>query len=117
MHYIKIAVAAALAAAITGTPNAGADPSGDNDASQEFDWAQPYGQALSNHALADQYWITSKGISVMLAMQEGCQLVPAIGAVATVDYLADDYRISHGQAGLLLVAAADVCPKIRPMLG
>ena len=81
----------------------------------EFDWAAPYAKALQNHGL--QYLITDMGITSALAMENGCGLVPAIGAAATVNKIAKDYGISSGSAGKLLVAAADVCPEIRSRLG
>jgi hypothetical protein len=81
----------------------------------EFDWAAPYAEALQNHGL--QYLITDMGITSALAMENGCGLVPAIGAAATVNKIAKDYGISSGSAGKLLVAAADVCPEIRSRLG
>ncbi|GAY17763.1 hypothetical protein [Mycobacterium sp. shizuoka-1] len=81
----------------------------------EFDWAAPYADALRIHGLENL--ISTMGIGSALAMEDACGLVPAIGPVATVEKLARDYNISPGSAGKLLVAAADVCPNIGPLLG
>jgi hypothetical protein len=80
----------------------------------EFDWLIPYTQALENHGLG---YLNDKNIGAALAVRDACGLVPAIGAVATVEKLARDNRLPSGTAGQIVVAAADVCPEIGPMLG
>ena len=81
----------------------------------EFDWAAPHAAAMRNHGL--DALMSQMGIQSALAIDDACGLVPAIGPVATVEKLARDWKISPGWAGKLMVAAADVCPDIGPLLG
>ena len=111
-----IAAVLAMAGAGLGAPApAQAAPIPLDCCESEFDWAAPYAEALESHGL--QYLISDMGITSAVAMENGCGLVPAIGAEATVNKIAKDYSISSGSAGKLLVAAADVCPEIRSSLG
>jgi hypothetical protein len=95
-----------------GAPAAQAEPA---CCDSEFDWAAPYANALDAHGLTALK--VQMGITSALAMEDACGLVPAIGASQTVDKIAADYDITSGQAGKLIVAAADVCPGIAPSLG
>jgi hypothetical protein len=102
-------------AALTTVPPAQAAPQPEPPCcATEFDGLLPYTQALENHGLG---YLNSKSIGAALAVRDACGLVPAIGAVATVEKLARDNRLPSGTAGQLVVAAADVCPEIGRMLG
>lgn len=106
---------AAVSVGIGVAAQAPATPIQKNCCEGEFDWAAPYAEALRNHGLENL--VSTLGIGSALAMEDACGLVPAIGPVATVEKLVRDYQISPGSAGKLLVATADVCPEIRPLLG
>ena len=80
----------------------------------ELDWANPYYEALKRHGLG---YLADQSIGNLLATQNACGLVPAIGAVRTIEKLSRDYKLNSGQAGKVVVAAADVCPEILSYLG
>lgn len=114
--YLAIIEAAVVVACMATAPSSNAEPQPEPPCcASEFDWATDYAVALDNHGLSDLK--SQMGIASALAMENACGLVPAIGPVATVDRLAQDYNISPGAAGKLVVAAADVCPEIGPLLG
>ncbi len=112
---IPIVVLAAVGIGLTVAIPAQADPQPEPPCcATEFDSLTPYVQALENHGLG---YLNDKSIGAALAVRDACGLVPAIGAVATVEKLARDNRLPSGTAGQLVVAAADVCPEIGPLLG
>jgi len=110
-----VAITAAVVGSVISATPSQADPSPEPPCcATEFDWLIPYTQALENHGLG---YLNEKSIGAALAVRDVCGLVPAIGAVATVEKLARDNRLNSGTAGQLVVAAADVCPEIGPLLG
>ena len=111
---VTATVIAASALAVASPPIAHPNPT-PTCCDSEFDWAEPYAAAIRNHGLDNLAY--DMGIISALAMENACGLVPAIGSVATVEKLSRDHQISPGDAGKLVVAAADVCPDILRMLG
>ena len=72
-----------------------------------------YADILERYGLSDLLF----GYAGPEAIREACGLVPAVGALAAVDKISADYRISVGEAGRVVVAASEVCPEITPYLG
>ena len=115
MNRLFAATSPAILLALFSAPPSQADPAPEPPCcATEFDWLTPYSQALENHGLG---YLNEQSIGAALAVRDACGLVPAIGAVATVEKIARDNRLNSGTAGQIVVAAVDVCPEIGPMLG
>ncbi|WP_156656390.1 hypothetical protein [Mycobacterium sp. 852002-51152_SCH6134967] len=77
-----------------------------NCCEDEFDWADPYVNALRNHDLG--YLVDSRGIPVALAAEAVCKGSSANG-------IADEYDIGLATAEQIARAVyLDVCPEMAP---